>query len=56
MRLIERMMLLLNEERGQTLVEYGLVILLVAIAAIATLGAFSGSINAFYNTVTAAIP
>jgi pilus assembly protein Flp/PilA len=56
MRLIARLMLLLNEDRGQTLVEYGLVILLVAIAAIVTLGAFSGSLNAFYDTITAAIP
>ena len=56
MRLIERIVEWLGQERGQTLVEYALIIVLVAIASVAMLGTFSGSINAFYNSVTALLP
>jgi len=56
MRLIERIREWLEQQRGQTLVEYAMVILLVAIASVAVLGTFSGSINAFYSSVTAMLP
>jgi Flp pilus assembly pilin Flp len=56
MRLIERIREWLEQQRGQTLVEYAMVILLVAIASVAALGTFSGSINAFYSSVTAMLP
>jgi Flp pilus assembly pilin Flp len=38
-----------DEESGQTLVEYALIIALVAIAAIAALGFLSGKIQALFS-------
>ena len=46
----------LRGESGQTLVEYALVILLVAVALVAVLGAFTGQLNQAYQTASAAFP
>jgi len=46
----------LRSESGQTLVEYALVILLVAVALVAVLGAFSGQLDQAYQTASAAFP
>jgi pilus assembly protein Flp/PilA len=40
---------LVTDEQGATLVEYGLLLLLVALAAIASLGLFGGAINNLYT-------
>ena len=41
----------LDNEEGQDLAEYALVIALVAIAAIIALGALSGGINGIFNSI-----
>jgi len=46
----------LRSESGQTLVEYALVILLVAVALVGVLGAFSGQLDQAYQTASAAFP
>jgi Flp pilus assembly pilin Flp len=46
----------LRSESGQTLVEYALVILLVAVALVAVLGAFTGQLSQAYQTASAAFP
>lgn len=43
-------------ERGQTLVEYALIILLVAIPLVVVLGIFRGSLGDFFQTASAAFP
>jgi pilus assembly protein Flp/PilA len=40
---------LLRDDRGATLVEYGLLLLLIAVAAIASLTLFGGAINNMYT-------
>jgi Flp pilus assembly pilin Flp len=40
--------------QGQGLVEYALIILLVAITSVVALGALSGGLNAFYASVSGA--
>jgi Flp pilus assembly pilin Flp len=47
---------LLRSERGQTLVEYALVILLVAVPLAAVLVIFRGDLGEFYQTASAAFP
>jgi pilus assembly protein Flp/PilA len=39
-----------QEEEGQDLVEYGLLVVLVALAAIAGMNALAGAINSTFNT------
>jgi len=46
----------LRSESGQTLVEYALVILLVAVALVVVLGAFSGQLDQAYRTASATFP
>jgi Flp pilus assembly pilin Flp len=46
----------LRREGGQTLVEYALVILLIAVPLVAVLGIFRGELGDFYQTVSAAFP
>lgn len=41
----------LSEESGQGMVEYGLIIALIAVALIAVLGALSGSLEGIFNKV-----
>jgi Flp pilus assembly pilin Flp len=47
---------LLRSESGQTLTEYALVILLVAVALVGVLGAFRGDLGGFYQTASSAFP
>lgn len=50
------MMLFLTEEEGQGLVEYGLVIILVAIAIVAILTLLGPQIGNVYSRVVACVP
>jgi len=45
---------LMLQEEGQDLVEYGLVALLIAVAAVATLGTFATAVKAMYTTILTA--
>lgn len=45
-----------NDNKGQSLVEYGLIIALVAVVAIAILTQLSGGINATFKKITDALP
>ncbi len=42
----------LDNERGQTLVEYALILLLISIALVASLGLVAGALDAFYSTAS----
>jgi len=46
----------LRSEGGQTLVEYALIILLVAVALVGILVIFRGDLGEFYQTASAAFP
>ena len=48
MKLISR---LIKEESGQGMVEYGLIIALVAVAAVVALGALGTNLNTLFNGV-----
>ena len=41
----------LRAEDGQGLVEYALIILLIAVAVVATLGVFGGAVNSLFLTI-----
>ena len=45
----------IRRESGQTLVEYSLIIALIAIALVGALGAFGGGVNGLYGVIQAAI-
>jgi len=45
---------LMLQEEGQDLIEYGLVALLIAVGAVATLGTFATAILAMYTNILAA--
>ncbi|HEY7269606.1 MAG TPA: Flp family type IVb pilin [Dehalococcoidia bacterium] len=55
MRVIDLVRRLLNDERGQTLVEYAMVIALVSVASVVMLGSLSGGINGLFSSVTASL-
>jgi pilus assembly protein Flp/PilA len=44
-----------KEESGQDLIEYGLIALIVALGAIAGMGALAGSINAVFTSVASTL-
>lgn len=44
-----------NEEEGQGLVEYALIIVLISIAAIAAMQLLAGGINGVFSRITAAL-
>lgn len=46
----------LRRHDGQTLVEYALIMLLVAIALVASLGVFKDGLEGFYNSAAGAFP
>lgn len=46
---------LLNEESGQGMVEYGLILALIAVAAIVVLGALGGKIKATFENANTAL-
>ena len=45
-----------GEERGQGLVEYGMLIMLIALALIGVLVLLGGPIGAVYSSITTAVP
>ncbi len=47
---------LVREEEGQDLVEYALLVVLIALAVIVGVTAFGNQVNAFYNGLAARIP
>ncbi len=52
----ESLVKLIREEEGQGMVEYGLIIGLVAIAVIVALTTMSGSISGVFDKITAKLP
>jgi pilus assembly protein Flp/PilA len=52
--LVNRLMAMRREE-GQTLTEYALILVLIAIVAIITVTALGGQISAVFNTITDAL-
>jgi pilus assembly protein Flp/PilA len=44
-----------DERQGQSLVEYALIIVLIAIAVIVALGALSGQLNDVFGRITASL-
>jgi Flp pilus assembly pilin Flp len=46
----------LSGEDGQTLVEYALILLMIAIALVGSLTMFEGSLNGFYQTAANMFP
>ena len=51
----EMMNWIANEEEGQGMVEYALILALVAVAAITILGTMGGKIKAIFETVNATL-
>ena len=49
------MKFLLNEESGQGMVEYGLILVLVSIAAIVTLGGVGGKLKDIFTSITSSL-
>jgi len=49
MRLISRFMVWVQEERGQTMAEYGLILALVAVVVITAITILGGNISAFFG-------
>ena len=47
---------LLRDDSGQDLAEYGLLVALVAIIAVAGVTVFGNDINTFFNNISALIP
>jgi len=45
-----------KEEKGQGMVEYGLILALVAVAAIAALSAMGGKLDGLFNGIAGKIP
>jgi Flp pilus assembly pilin Flp len=45
-----------DAHEGQGLVEYALIILLVAVATVAVLGGFGGAVNVLYEFINAGLP
>jgi len=49
-------MLYLAREEGQGLVEYGLVLVLIAVVVVAILAVFGGQVSTMFSQVTSAMP
>jgi pilus assembly protein Flp/PilA len=49
-------MIYLPEEEGQGLVEYGLILVLIAIAVVALVSVFGGQVEALYSEVMSKLP
>jgi Flp pilus assembly pilin Flp len=54
-RWLRRLVELFRHDRGQTLVEYSLIIAMVSIGSIAVLLALSGKLNDVFNTIAGVI-
>jgi pilus assembly protein Flp/PilA len=50
------MMALLNDEEGQALTEYGLILGLIAVVCVGMLGLMGTRINGLLDTITKALP
>ncbi|MCW2706051.1 MAG: pilA [Blastococcus sp.] len=46
----------MEEEKGATAVEYGLLVGLIAVAIIVTVGILGGQLNSLFKTITDALP
>jgi Flp pilus assembly pilin Flp len=55
-RIVELVKSLRRQEEGQDLLEYALLIALIALAAVTAVGLAGGQVNAIFNAITAAIP
>jgi Flp pilus assembly pilin Flp len=55
-RLMRAFLALHSEEEGQALVEYALILLLVATASIAILGSFGGFVSSTFSHINADFP
>jgi Flp pilus assembly pilin Flp len=56
MHLIEQILKSLREERGQTMVEYALILAMIALALVAALSLFAPALNGFYSTAVGMFP
>ncbi len=52
---MQKLMQLVKEEEGQSLVEYGLILGIVSVALITVLGAMKNQLSAIFNTVSKAL-
>lgn len=52
---VQNWMARVREEEGQGMVEYGLIIALVAIGLIAVLGTMKGSLNGIFNKISSTL-
>jgi Flp pilus assembly pilin Flp len=56
LRLIKAFSALRSEEQGQAIVEYALILLLVALASIAILSTLGGFVSSAFSTINADFP
>lgn len=52
---VRRLVRSVRGDQGQGMVEYGLIIALIAIAALGGLNAFGGNVGAFYSVIQTAV-
>jgi pilus assembly protein Flp/PilA len=56
MQFINRLRAIVREESGQDLLEYALLVALIALVAVGAVTAAGGSVQAVFNNIAAAIP
>lgn len=56
MNLISRLRAFVREDGGQDLLEYALLVALIALVAVGAVTAAGGSVNAVFNTIAGSIP
>jgi pilus assembly protein Flp/PilA len=55
-RIVRNVSSVLRREEGQTLVEYALILALIAVALVTALGLLEGGISTEFSKITAALP